>query len=270
MTILDYYYKMAQTLRTGEQVREMAWLFRATLYNIDVNSWPITEISENDALYILKGIERLLQDEPIAYILGTTEFFWCSISVNPSVLIPRPETERLCELVAKRVHGNSKVLDLCTGSGCIAVALKKSNPDLCVDASDISRKALKTVTTNAKRNKVEIHTIESDMWQNISDKYDAIVSNPPYLGKTEMENLPRSVADYEPHLALFGGDDGLDFYRNIADNAPQFLTESGRLFLEVGDEQACKVASLLEKNFTDIEIIKDYFDKERYVFARRK
>lgn len=272
MKVKDYFYELAVSgaIASEEQLRDLGWLFLETLKKDVLDNWEEEEIDEENALILADGVERIRKGEPIAYILGATDFYWCNIGVTPAVLIPRPETERLCEIVAKQIGSDAKVLDLCTGSGCIAIALKKAHPKWQIYASDRSFSAVKLASENARRNNVDVKFIISDMWQEIRDKYDIIVSNPPYLSQVKMDNLPKSVADYEPHEALFGGEDGLDFYRDIAKNAPNYLNENGRIYLEVGDEQAWKVAELLQENFTDIEIQKDLFDKERYVFARRK
>lgn len=270
MKILEYYFQMCIGLKDKPQVRDLGWLFKIRLQNVDINDWGEVDISDEDAVYLAEGLHRILQGEPLAYIVGGTDFFWCDIGVNNSVLIPRPETEQLCEIVSKEIGDEMKVLDLCTGSGCIAIGLKKATPNCQIDAVDISPEALEVAKDNAKRNAVEINFVQSDMWQNVDGIYDVIVSNPPYISSKVMKKLPKSVVDYEPHLALFGGDDGLDYYRNIAENSPKFLVPGGRLYLEVGDNQAKKVAKILSNNFTDIEIQKDLFGKTRFVFARRK
>lgn len=271
MKILEYYFQMTPGLKSKAQARDLGWLFRYTLNGIDINEWQYRDISEKDAAVLAEGVNRLANDEPLAYILGTADFYWCKINVSPDVLIPRPETENLCDIIATQTkETNCRMLDLCTGSGCIAIALKKAKPTWTVDAVDISPKAVEIARQNASQNAVDVNIFESDMWQNILAKYDIIVSNPPYIDSLGMANLPDSVRNYEPHLALFGGDDGLDYYRNIAANAPQFLNANGSLYLEVGDNQAGAIAELLRENFINIDIQKDLFGMERYVLARRK
>ena len=271
MKILEYYFQMTPGLKNKANARDLGWLFRNTLKDIDINEWQFRDISDEDAVTLAEGVNRLANDEPLAYILGNTDFYWCKINVSPDVLIPRPETENLCDIVVARTERNDcRLLDLCTGSGCIAIALKNARPTWTVDAVDISPKAVKIAKQNARQNAVDVNIFESDMWQNISDKYDIVVSNPPYIDSAGMDNLPDSVRNYEPHLALYGGADGLDYYKNIAENAPKFLNSNGYLYLEVGDEQAGAVAELLRENFINIEIQKDLFGMERYVLARRK
>lgn len=270
MNIKEYYMELCDGLKRKSYIQDLCWLFKSRFSDIDINEWTMHTVTTVDANELALGLQRIINEEPLSYIIGKSDFFWCEIGVNKSVLIPRPETEQLCDIVVREIPKDARVLDLCTGSGCIAIALKKSKQDLQIDAVDVSPEAIQVAKDNAKRNSVDINFIESDMWQNIKNKYDVIVSNPPYLDSNEMANLPKSVGEYEPHLALFGGEDGLDFYRNIAEVSPQYLNPNARLFLEVGDKQAKQVAKLLRKNFTEIKIRKDLFGKKRYVFARRK
>lgn len=273
MDALRFFFEFRSDSRVVEAIpiRELEWLFCHALPNITKAEWGSHELTDDEAATIAAGVTRLVDGEPLAYVLGDVDFLRCKIEVNRNVLIPRPETEYLCELIVARFRGRRvKILDLCTGSGCIAVGLQRALPYAQVDAADISADALAVASANARGNDVDVRFFESDMLQNIPDKYHAIVCNPPYIDESDMLELPSSVWGYEPHLALYGGRDGLDFYRDLAENAPEYLLERGDLFLEVGEQQAEKVVALLEQNFEDIQIREDLFGKKRYVFARRR
>ncbi len=270
MTVLEYFNELSAITDTREEVKGMAWIFRA-VFGKEVYEWEKTEISSEDAKKLAGEVMRLKNGEPVAYILGTTDFFWCELSVDSNVLIPRPETEDLCDIIVKENElDDARVLDLCTGSGCIAIALKKTKPAWSLDATDVSSEAIALAQNNASKNNVEINAFVSDMWENLDGTYDIIVSNPPYIDDEGMATLPKSVTDFEPHLALYGGADGLNFYRDIAKNAHKFLNSGGYLYLEIGVKQDEEIVKMLEKNFTDITLRKDLFGFDRYILARRK
>lgn len=270
MNAYDFFANMAQGLSHTKR-NELMWLFRDAL-TLDMANWAQYELSNEEALILAQKADRLLnKGEPLAHILGRTEFFWSNIHVTPDVLIPRVETEFLCDIVSRTVDiEQATILDMCTGSGCIAVSLAKKHPDWSVTAVDISSPALKVARQNALDNGVKIEFIQSDMWQNVTKMYDCIISNPPYISSVGMQELPDSVKNFEPHLALYGGEDGLDFYRSIATNASKHLKKEGYLFLEIGEEQGEKVAELLKANFDNVKVLKDLFKKDRYVIARGK
>lgn len=202
---------------------------------------------------------------PLQYVLGYTNFYGYNILVKNGVLIPRPETELLCEQVVKRATGK-RILDLCTGSGAIAIATKLSA--VCdVQASDLSDAALEIARYNAEVLSADVKFVQSDLFENIEGKFDIIVSNPPYIPTAEISALETEVKDYEPIIALDGGTDGLDFYRRIAQAAKNFLNENGTLILEIGIGQAEDVQTLLKNNFTSVEILNDYADIPRIVIA---
>ena len=208
--------------------------------------------------------------KPLWYVLGHTDFYGNTITVNESVLIPRAETELLAEeaiksLQAKGDTSDLSALDLCTGSGCIALSLAKNTSGLVV-ASDISQEALAVATINLEGTGVVV--LQSDLFENISDTFDVIVSNPPYIATAEIDTLDPLVKECEPLQALDGGEDGLDFYRRIATTAPTFLKPNGVLLLEVGYTQASEVMVLLTQNgFVNIEILKDLEGVARIVKA---
>ena len=216
---------------------------------------------------------RLAGNEPIQYIIKKQEFMKMNFYVDENVLIPQPDTEILVEEVIDKFKNNKeklKILDLCTGSGCIAVSIAKYIKNAEVFASDISYKALEIAKLNAKENHVKINFIESDLFENILENdFDIIVSNPPYIETKIVETLEEEVKK-EPILALDGGKDGLDFYRKIILQANQYLKENGILALEIGYNQKEEVIKLLEKqNYKEIYCKKDLAGNDRVIVSRR-
>lgn len=218
---------------------------------------------------IYKIVNQRITGRPLWYCIGDTDFYGFTIKVDERVLIPRPETELIVENALKYVNKESKVLDLCTGSGAIAIAVQKKS-GASVAAIDVSGDALKLAKENAELNSANVEFIESDLFSEISDgtprKFDVIISNPPYIKSCDIEKLQREVKDFEPTLALDGGDDGYDFYKIIAANAKEHLNQNGVLLLECGVGQAQDIAAML-KGFTQVEIIKDYENIDRIVKA---
>jgi release factor glutamine methyltransferase len=210
------------------------------------------------------AVERLT-GRPLWYVLGSCDFYGYEVKVDERALIPRPETEELVDLAIKEVDGSSAVLDLCTGSGAIALVINKKT-GATVTASDISEDALSLARENFKKHGVEIITVKSDIFENIGGKFDLIVSNPPYIKSTDIDGLQKEVKDFEPVLALDGGEDGLNFYRIIAREAKSRLVPNGKLLLEVGIGQAEDVKALLEVDY-HVEIIKDLSGIERIIKA---
>ena len=206
---------------------------------------------------------------PLWYIIGDTDFYGYTIKVDERVLIPRPETEELVAFSAENIKSDDKVLDLCTGSGAIAIALKLKT-GATVTASDVSDGALELAAENAAQNKADITFINSNMFGNVTENYDVIVSNPPYIPTQDINGLEKSVKDYEPKLALDGGADGLDYYKIIAVDGINHLNAGGKLFLEVGIGQANAVKELLEQaGFINVEIRKDISGIERMIKAEK-
>ncbi len=212
--------------------------------------------------------ERLAAGEPWQYVVGSVEFYGRTFEVNKSVLIPRQETELVTEQLVKRLNKKSTVLDLCCGSGVIGItAALETNAT--VTLADVSDEALKVAKSNAKRNKAKVDFIKSDMFANLCGKCNAIICNPPYVESDVIPTLDDSVKKYEPHLALDGGKDGLNFYRILAEQAPKHLTKGGLLVLEIGYNQGEAVKGLLEEKF-DVEVMKDYGGNDRIVIAALK
>ena len=226
-------------------------------------------IEKNKAEEFFRLIERRSKRIPLSYVIGTRDFFGLTFKVNENVLIPEQETELLVEEVIKYSEGKA-VLDMCTGSGCIAISIALFGKPSKVAASDISEKALEVARENAKSLKAgEISFIQGDMFENVTDKFDIIVSNPPYIETGEIDELMPEVRDYIPRLALDGDIDGLKFYRIISKEAVKKLNKNGRIFYEIGYNQSRAVASiLLENGFTDVKIMKDYSGLDRIVMAK--
>jgi len=226
-------------------------------------------IEKNKAEEFFRLIERRSKRIPLSYVIGTRDFFGLTFKVDENVLIPEQETELLVEEVIKHSEGKS-VLDMCTGSGCIAISIALFGKPSKVAASDISEKALEVARENAKSLKAgEISFIQGDMFENVTDKFDIIVSNPPYIETGEIDELMPEVRDYIPRLALDGDIDGLKFYRIISKEAVKKLNKNGRIFYEIGYNQSRAVASiLLENGFTDVKIMKDYSGLDRIVMAK--
>lgn len=223
------------------------------------------------------GVRRLLNDEPLAYILGEWEFYGLKLFVSPDVLIPRDDTCAVAELAINRtlfLEKDPRILDLCCGSGCIGLAVASRVKDARVTLADISKEALAVAKKNIAQNKLggRMSIFQVDARKkapNFLGKFDMIVSNPPYITGEEMKQLPRSVDAFEPHLALYGGEDGLDFYRAIIANFTPALKPGGCVCFEFGMGQGDAVCRLLEENdYTVLERKRDYNDRERAVLAQ--
>ncbi len=207
---------------------------------------------------------------PLEYILGKQEFMGLEFCVNENVLIPRQDTEILVEKVIEVAPGK-RVLDMCTGSGCIAISIVKLGKPTKMHAVDISNGALEVARENAKRNEVAVSFIESNLFENVSEQYDIIVSNPPYIESNVMKSLMPEVRKYEPMLALDGTEDGLYFYREISSVAPEYLSKNGEIFFEIGYNQGDAVTNILsESGFEHIKIWKDLVGFDRVVYGRLK
>ena len=224
-----------------------------------------------------KGLKRLLAGEPIAYILGQWEFYGLPMIVSPKVLIPRDDTCAVAELAIRQalfLDKDPRILDLCCGSGCIGLAVASRVKDAKVTLADVSLDALAVAKENAALNKLtgRVRCVQADALKPafpFLGKFDLIVSNPPYITAKEMLELPVSVKDYEPHLALYGGEDGLDFYRAIAQNFAPALKPGGYLCFEFGMGQGDDVCRILTENgYTILERTRDYNSRERAVLAQ--
>jgi protein-(glutamine-N5) methyltransferase, release factor-specific len=213
----------------------------------------------------LSFVEERKKRKPFQYIINKQNFYGLDFYVDENVLIPRFDTEVLVEKILKDNKGNNfQVLDLCTGSGAIAISLKKLGEYKSVKALDISEKALDIAKKNSSLNETTIDFICSDMFEKIDGKFDIIVSNPPYIPSRDIEDLSLEVKDYEPKLALDGLEDGLYFYRIIAKEAKAYLKENGKIYLEIGYNQAKDIREIF-KEYNKIEVYKDLAGKDRVV-----
>ena len=253
---------------------EGKWLVAGVLGKKKNDLKFITSIKKSDEQMVKKVLERRLKGEPLDKIFGKVPFYGLTFSVSKDVLSPRPETELLVEKVIEILKNRSKpvVLDLCTGSGAIAISIKNNIKDASVYATDISESALIIAKENAKKHKIKVNFAHNDMFKGLNKrkKYDIIVSNPPYIMSSQIENLDKEVKNYDPRLALDGGEDGLKFYKIIASESVDFLKKDGLLALEIGFDQGEKVKRLLSKNFKEIKVVKDYSNNDRFVFAKLK
>ena len=244
------------------------------LKRIDLALHPDLNFSEEESVDWNLILEQLKKEIPIQYLLGKTSFYGLDFEVNENVLIPRPETEELVDWIIKssaksKKSKDLKILDIGTGSGCIAISLAKNIPNSQVYAVDISEKALVTAQKNAELNHVKITFSNQNILdtEDLKQQFDIIVSNPPYVRNLEKEEIKKNVLDNEPHLALFVEDnDALIFYRKIAELAQKNLSENGKLFFEINQYLAKEMVELLEKmNFKNIELQKDIYGNDRMI-----
>ena len=272
------------TIYDANEVNSLCMMVLENVVDISsakIKAFPETEISTPDSERITNILTRLATGEPIQYILGYTEFYGLTFKVNPSVLIPRPETEELVDWVISSVGSSElavgKFLDIGTGSGCIPISLKKKNlPGAEISAIDISPKALQTAKENAELNEVDINFIQEDILNPIhhsllTTHYSLIISNPPYVTLEDKKLMHTNVTDFEPHTALFvPEDDPLIFYKAIVNFASVHLEKDGLLFLEINETYGKQIVELLSNNeFINIELRKDMSGKDRMIKATK-
>jgi len=282
-TYSELYLDARRSLMTVEDQQTASLLARNLLCYVSGKSHE-SLIADRD-LYAVESVcedmdrlvARILQEEPLAYVLGEWSFYGMNLYVDSNVLIPRDDTCAVTALAIKRglfLDQTPRILDLCTGSGCIGLAIASRVRDARVTLADVSKEALSVARKNVMRQKLSgrISCYQADALQpapGFLGKFDMIVSNPPYITSAEMEQLPRSVRDYEPHLALHGGDDGLLFYREIIRNYSEALKPGGYLCFEFGLDQGDDVCELLKNNgFTVLERANDFNGIERAVIAQ--
>ena len=254
----------------GEEAESLSFVYRS-LKNLSFTDFVFAiqqEVTEEEKEFVEEIYKKLVAHIPAQYIIGHAVFFGMQLKVDERVLIPRPETEELVELIlAENPKENLKVLDIGTGSGAIVLALAKNRPDWSVTAADISQDALDIAEENAKLNSADLIFIKSDCFSEISSKYDIIVSNPPYISRSDESEVGLNVLHSEPHLALFADEDGLAIYRKIAEGAKDYLTDGGKIYLEIGYKQGFSVPTLFKENLPDkrVRTLKDQFGQDRMV-----
>lgn len=240
------------------------------------NSFSEQMSKENENKYFSLIEKHIKEDVPLSHLVGFEYFYDRKYKVTKDVLSPRMETEELIYKVIEYVKASSKnnfkILDLCTGSGIIAITLKKELSQFSIDvvASDISEEAIKVAKENAQSHDATIKFIQSDIFNNIADKFDIIVSNPPYIDRKDEVTIQDNVLKYDPHLALFAEEEGMYFYRKIIEQANDYLNENGVIFFEIGYDQKDKIIKLADLNGYSAEVYKDINGRDRMAFLVRK
>ena len=259
-----------QLMTQGEEAESLSFVYRS-LKNLSFTDFIFAiqqEITPDEKEFVESIYKQLAAHVPAQYIIGNTEFYGLELKVDERVLIPRPETEELVELIlTENAKPNQSVLDIGTGSGAIALALAKNRPDWLVTASDISPDALNLASENASLQDLKISFKKSDCFEEIAENYDIIVSNPPYISRADESEVGLNVLHSEPHLALFAEEDGLAIYRKIAQEAKNHLREGGKIYLEIGYKQGHSVPALFRKYLPEkrVRILKDQFGQDRMV-----
>lgn len=259
-----------ELMRQGEEAESLSFVYRS-LKNLSFTDFVFAlqqEVTEEEKQFVEEIFQQLASHKPAQYIIGQADFFGMQLKVDERVLIPRPETEELVELIlAENPEDKFKILDIGTGSGAIALALAKNRLDWSVTAADISQAALELASENASNQNLNIFFKKSDCFAEISEKYDIIVSNPPYISREDESEVGLNVLHSEPHLALFTDEDGLAIYRRIAEDAKDYLTDGGKIYLEIGYKQGQSVPALFRKHLPEkrVRTLKDQFGQDRMV-----
>ena len=248
-----------------------AWLLLTFICKIDRTFYYVHMDEEMEAEQVAEYksvLSKRAEHVPLQYITGEQEFMGMPFHVNDAVLIPRQDTETLVEQALKVVRPGMKVLDMCTGSGCILISILKNIVDVQGFGYDISKQAINVAKENAKLNNVNATFERSDLFEDVSDAFDVIVSNPPYIPTEVIGGLMPEVAVYEPMLALDGKEDGLHFYRRIVADASKYLKPNGKLLFEIGHDQGESVSSLMkEAGYQEVRVIKDLAGNDRVVIG---
>lgn len=267
-----------EAIALGEKILNMAqvadakidaWLLLEKVCRIDRSFYYLhmeEELSEEQVHEYEIALKKRAERVPLQYIVGETEFMGLRFKVNSNVLIPRQDTETLVEEALKVVEPGMRVLDMCTGSGCIIISILHNASDVTGMAVDISKQALNVAKENAKMNEVAVLFERSDMFDNVTGTFDVIVSNPPYIPTEVIPKLMPEVRDFEPMDALDGKEDGLYFYRRIADECKKYLNPGGRILVEIGYDQGEAVSELFaQAGLSDVKVIKDLAKNDRVV-----
>ncbi|MCK3905391.1 peptide chain release factor N(5)-glutamine methyltransferase [Streptococcus suis] len=261
-----------QLVAIGEEAESLSFTFRG-LKGLNFTEFLLLlrqEVGPDDQELLNHIFQQLSQHRPAQYIIGKADFHDLKFAVDERVLIPRPETEELVDLILQEnSRAGLRILDIGTGSGAIAISLAKARPDWEVVAVDISEDALAVAQENARSNQVSVQFIQSDVLQAVTGQFDIIVSNPPYISPDDKDEVGANVLTSEPHLALFAEEDGLAIYRQIAEQAGTFLKENGKLYFEIGYKQGQALTDLLALHFPEkrVRVIKDQFGQDRKVVA---
>lgn len=250
-------------------VKTDAWLLLEMVCKIDRNFYYMhmdEDIPEDQLKEYENAVKKRAEHIPLQYIVGETEFMGLKFKVNSSVLVPRQDTETLVEEALRVVKPGMKVLDMCTGSGCIVVSILHNMTEAKGYAVDISKQALNVAKENAKINEVSVQFEQSDLFDHVTGTYDVIVSNPPYIPTAEIQKLMPEVREFEPMEALDGKEDGLYFYRKIVEACRDYLNPEGHILFEIGYDQGESVSSLLkDAAFKEVQVIKDLAGNDRVV-----
>ena len=282
MTAQEWLRKASASLESAgiADAESDAWLMFSHVTGMSRMEYTLDRdkcLSDEEICSLAKMLEKRNQHIPVQQITGEAWFMGYPFFVNENVLVPRMDTEVLVEAVLTRLpavpvteNGKRRVLDMCTGSGCILLSLLKEEKGLLGTGADISEKALLVARENAHRLECEAQFIFSDLWENIEDTYEIIVSNPPYIVRNVISTLDTEVKDHEPVLALDGGEDGLDFYRKIVADTHRHLVPGGLLAFEIGYDQGQALTALLKKaGYRNIEILKDLAGLDRVALGWR-
>lgn len=227
------------------------------------------EVSEAEEEQYRKALEQRAVHVPLQHLLGYQDFMGLRFQVNEYVLIPRQDTEILVEEAMRYLHDGMRILDLCTGSGCILLSLLHYSNDCEGVGVDISQEALQVAAQNAELLGIKADFLKSDLYEKVTGKFDLLVSNPPYIERKVIPTLMEEVREYDPYIALDGGEDGLDFYRRIIGGAQDYLKRGGQILMEIGSGQAKAVSELLrEAGFKEIDICRDFAGLDRVVSGR--
>lgn len=261
---LEFVWRSTHRIEDTDKSNEVA--VKSMMSKLDWLNLQRMEITDEDYHELTALSVRLQQNEPAQYIVGWTEFCDLKFAVDERVLIPRPETEELVRMIlTENSAEHLSVLDIGTGSGAIAVSLAKVRPQWKVTASDISMDALDLAADNAVSNDVQVDFVKSDVLDEIDEKFDLIISNPPYIAFSDENEVEETVRTYEPHHALFAEHQGLALYEKIAEQAPTHLKEKGKIYLEIGYKQAKAVRKIFQDKFPDkvVSVHQDIFGKDR-------
>lgn len=276
--VFNHYGVLLASIYEEQEAKSMLYQLIQHLFmfdKIDFVKNPDFRLSESELLKLHFTVKELLKEKPLQYIIGEVEFLGLKIKVNPHVLIPRPETEEMVQLIMdkEKLKEGDGILDIGCGSGCISVALKKYFRNARVTGLDVSDEVLNVATENAILNDTQVEFIQQDIldkeqWRHLGD-YQMIVSNPPYVRETEKAWMQKNVLDFEPDIALFvPDDDPLIFYREIAEFAKKYLTTNGLLYFEINEAFGLETKELLKSiEFEKVEVFKDLNGKDRFVRA---